>query len=129
MDDMDDDIQRPPPSDEQLIAWYTEPLTAAELSAREGLKHKWLLRQWERLRRGGLIERGGRYLASGNRAAMAAPPAREIDGRPTVGDWRLEDEDPLLTRLFEVHQEPRADLVDVSGGRDGARRRRRRDAT
>jgi hypothetical protein len=102
---VDDDNEWLGASDEQLIAWHNEfDVTAQALADREGVEVKWLHRQWERLRRMGLIPRGGR---SG--MTMTTPVNHDGDGRPTVG-WF---EDPLLERLIKVHGEPRWDLVDV----------------
>jgi len=33
----------------------------------------------------------------------------DVDGRPTVGKY----EDPLLVKLFEVHQQPRYDIFQM----------------
>lgn len=111
MDGSEEGKQQPPPplpSDEQLIAWHSEALNGPALAAREGIKVKWLYKQWDRLRREGGIARGGR---GGSRSTTAAGPAlREGDGRPMVG-WY---DDPLLERLIAAHGEAgRADLVDV----------------
>jgi hypothetical protein len=94
-----DDSESRSVSDEQLIAWHGEELSGAELAAREGLHVKWIYKQWGRLRREGLIARGGRTTASG----LAAMPSAgtDNDGRPRVG-WY---EDPLLSRLIETFGE------------------------
>ena len=109
------------PSDEQLIAWHDEDLTGQALAEREGIEPKQLYRAWDRLRRLGLIARGGR---SGTSGAMMSPEysSRDGDGRPTVG-WF---EDLLLERLRQVHGEPRWDLVDLTvkkKKREGGRQR------
>jgi hypothetical protein len=106
---MDGNESSPPAvSDEQLIAWHGEELSGYELAEREGLAVKWIYRQWGRLRRHGLIARGGR--TGGGRLHPPAPAGTDNDGRPRVG-WY---EDPLLDRLIEAHGEGgRADLVDV----------------
>ena len=98
-------------SDEELIAWHGEELSGYELAEREGLAVKWIYRQWGRLRREGLIARGGRTGAGLAPAAAVAPAGTDSDGRPRVG-WY---EDPLLDRLIaEFGEDGRPDLVDVS---------------
>ena len=110
MDGDQDGRQWSAPSDEQLIAWHGEELSGQELAAREGLAVKWIYRQWDRLRRAGLIARGGR-LAGLRPTSVKAAAVQDGDGRPRVG-WY--DDDPLLARLMEFHGEGgRADLVDL----------------
>lgn len=102
------------PTDEQLISWHGERLSGQDLARREGVPTKWLYRQWARLRREGVLARGGRS-GSESGGSSTAPAGNDYDGRPRVGD------DLLLARLYQVHVEPRMDLVDVkmAGGRKG----------
>ena len=114
--------ERVGPSDEQLIAWHGEELSGQELAAREGLPVKSIYRAWDRLRRVGLIARGGRMIAQHPTSARA-PAVQDGDGRPRVG-WY--DDDPLLTRLVQFHGEGgRADLVDTKRWKGEGREEKR----
>ena len=90
--------QKPSHSDEELIEFWREiDLSMGEIAVREGIELSWLKRQWERLRREGMLPRGQRTL-------HWAKPMRVSDG----GDFRAiaHGEDPLLPVLYRVHKAP-----------------------